>query len=251
MFSERKGLPENFLEQKLQQVHVEFNSLEPNLRMAGNPFSDDVPANRDEQMESFDFSPMALSFEAAAIIGMCSTILIGNGLLCVLSFRRPEESYLGNRALLYVAVADIFTAIITMPLMVASLLELKWKYGDLLCKATGVLTMLFLSFSLMILCLLMLQRFWLVFCSNDNLESISRKQTVIFLVVVILSVAIACLVFLIDWKRFLANPTRYLCRMANSPNYIAYRMYYCVFSMIIPVMIIILLINRKPPYPGP
>ena len=232
-------------------MHVEFNSLEPNLRMAGNPFSDDVPANRDEQMESFDFSPMALSFEAAAIIGMCSTILIGNGLLCVLSFRRPEESYLGNKTLLYVAVADIFTAIITMPLMVASLLELKWKYGDLLCKATGVLTMLFLCFSLLILCLLMLQRFWVVFCSNDNLESISRKQTVIFLVVVILSVAIACLVFLIDWKRFLANPTRHLCRMANSPNYIAYRMYYCVFSMIIPVMIIILLINRKPPYPGP
>lgn len=230
---------------------MEFNSLELNLSMAGDPYSDDIPADRDEQMETFDISPMALSFEAAAIIGMCSTILIGNGLLCVLSFRRPEESYIGNRTLLYVAVADIFAAIITMPLMVASLLELKWKYGDLLCKSTGVLTMLFLCFSLLILSLMMLHRFWLVFCSTDNLESISRKQTLIFLVVVLLSVAIACLVFLIDWKRFLANPTRYLCRMANSPNYIAYRMYYCVFSMIVPLVIIILLINRTPPYAGP
>lgn len=219
--------------------------------MAGDPYSDNVPADRDEDMEAFDISPMALSFEAAAIIGMCSTIIIGNGLLSVLSFRKPGQSYPGNITLLYVAVADIFTAIITMPLMVASLLELKWKYGDLLCKSTGVLTLLFVCSSLLILCLVLLHRFWLVFCSNEDLESISRKQTLTFLVVVVLAVAIACLVFLIDWRRFQANPTRLLCRLANSPNYISYRMYYCVFSMIVPLLIIILLLNRKPPYAGP
>lgn len=222
------------------------------FNMAADPYSDLVPAERDEEMEAFDISPMALSFEAAGIIGMCSTIIIGNGLLCVLSFRKPSQSYTGNITLLYVAVADIFTAIITMPLMVASLLELKWKYGDLLCKATGVLTMLFLVSSLLILCLVLLHRFWLVFCSsNQNLESLSRKQTLVFLVVVVLAVAIACLVFLIDWRKFQTNPTRLLCRLANSPNYIAYRMYYCVFSMIVPLLIIILLLNPKPPYPGP
>ena len=219
--------------------------------MTGDPYPDDIPANRDEEMEAFDISPMALSFEAAAVIGMCSTILIGNGLLCVLSFRRPGQSFAGNTTLLYVAIADIFTAVITMPLMVASLLELKWKYGDLLCKTTGILTMLFLSFSLSILCFLLLHRFWLVFCSAEDLESISRKQTLIFLIVVILAVEIACLVFIVDWKRFLVNPTRLLCRMANSPNYIAYRMYYCVFSMVVPLLIVILQINRKPPYAGP
>ena len=219
--------------------------------MASDPYPDNLPADRDEEMEAFDISPMALSFEAAGIIGMCSTIIIGNGLLCVLSFRKPGQSYTGNITLLYVAVADIFTAVITMPLMVASLLELKWKYGDLLCKTTGVLTLLFLCFSLLILCLVLLHRFWLVFCSSENLESISRKQTLIFLVVVVLAIAIACLVFIVDWRRLQANPTRLLCRMANSPNYITYRMYYCVFSMIVPLLIIILLLNPKPPYPGP
>lgn len=219
--------------------------------MASDPYPDNLPADRDEEMEAFDISPMALSFEAAGIIGMCSTIIIGNGLLCVLSFRKPGQSYTGNITLLYVAVADIFTAVITMPLMVASLLELKWKYGDLLCKTTGVLTLLFLCSSLLILCLVLLHRFWLVFCSSENLESISRKQTLIFLVVVVLAIAIACLVFIMDWRRLQANPTRLLCRMANSPNYIAYRMYYCVFSMIVPLLIIILLLNPKPPYPGP
>ena len=221
------------------------------FNMPADPYSDQVPADRDEEMEAFAISPMALSFEAAGIIGMCSTIIIGNGLLCVLSFRKPDQSYTGNTILSYVAVADIFTAIITMPLMVASLLELKWTYGDLLCKTTGVLTVLFLCSSLLVLCLVMLHRFWLVFCSNEDLESISRKQTLIFLVVVILAVAIACLVFLIDWKKFQMSPTRLLCRLANSPNYIAYRMYYCVYSMIIPLLIIIMLLNRKPPYPGP
>ncbi|CAH3113641.1 unnamed protein product [Porites lobata] len=195
--------------------------------MPGDPFADQVPADRDEEMEAFAISPMALSFEAAGIIGMCSTIIIGNGLLCVLSFRKPNQSYTGNITLLYVAVADIFTAIITMPLMVASLLELKWKYGDLLCKTTGVLTMLFLSSSLLILCVVLLHRFWLVFCSSEDLESLSRKQVLIFLVVVVLAIAIACLVFLIDWRKFQTNPARLLCRLANSPNYIAYRMYYC------------------------
>ncbi|KAJ7390120.1 receptor 45 [Desmophyllum pertusum] len=208
--------------------------------------SDDAPADRDEEMEAFDISPMALSFEAAGIIGMCSTIIIGNGLLTVLSFRKPSQSYTGNITLLYVAVTDMFTAIITMPLMVASLLELKWKYGDLLCKTTGVLTALFLCTSLLILCLVSLHRCWLVFCSNEELESMARKQTMVFLVVVVLSVAIACLAFLVDWRSFQSNPTRLLCRLANSPNYIAYRMYYCVFSMLMPLLIIILLLNRKP-----
>ena len=211
-----------------------------------DPFSDDVPADRDEEMEAFDISPMALSFEAAGIIGMCSTIIIGNGLLSVLCFRRPSQSYTGNISLFYVSVTDMFTAIITMPLMVASLLELRWTYGDVLCKATGVLTMLFLCTGLFVLCLVSLHRCWVVFCSNEELESMARKQTFVFLVVVALSIAIACLVFLIDWKRFQSNPTRLLCRLANSPNYIAYRMYYCVFSLIVPLLIIILLLNRKP-----
>lgn len=226
--------------------------MQSKYSMPGDQFADQVPADRDEEMEAFAISAMALSFEAAGIIGMCSTIIIGNGLLCVLSFRKPNQSYTGNITLLYVAVADIFTAIITMPLMVASLLELKWKYGDLLCKTTGVLTMLFLGSSLLVLCVVLLHRFWLVFCSSsEDLESLSRKQVLIFLVVVVLAIAIACLVFLIDWRKFQTNPARLLCRLANSPNYIAYRMYYCVFSMIVPLLIIILLLNRKPPYPGP
>lgn len=211
-----------------------------------DPFSNDVPADRDEEMEAFDISPMALSFEAAGIIGMCSTIIIGNGLLSVLSFRKPSQSYTGNISLFYVSVTDMFTAIITMPLMIASLLELKWTYGDVLCKATGVLTMLFLCTGLFVLCLVSLHRCWVVFCSNEEFESMARKQIFVFLVVVVLSVAIACLAFLIDWKRFQSNPTRLLCRLANSPNYIAYRMYYCVFSLIVPLLIIILLLNRKP-----
>lgn len=210
-----------------------------------DPFSNEVPADRDEEMEAFDISPMALSFEAAGIIGMCSTIIIGNGLLSVLSFQKPSESYTGNMSLLFVAVTDMFTAIITMPLMVASLLELKWKYGDVLCKATGILTMLFLCTGLLVLCLVSLHRCWVVFCSSEELESMARKQTLVFLVVVVLSIAIACLVFLVDWRRFQSNPTRLLCRLANSPNYIAYRMYYCVFSMIVPLLVIILLLNRK------
>lgn len=210
-----------------------------------DPFSNDVPADRDEDMEAFDISPMALSFEAAGIIGMCSTIIIGNGLLSVLSFRKPSQSYTGNMSLLFVAVSDMFTAIITMPLMVASLLELKWKYGDLLCKATGILTMLFLCTSILVLCLVSLHRCWIVFCSNEELESMARKQTLVFLVVVVLSIAIASLVFLIDWRTFQSNAPRLLCRLANSPNYIAYRMYYCAFSMVVPLLVIILLLNRK------
>lgn len=211
-----------------------------------DPYSNEAPADRDEEMEAFDISSMALSFEAAGIIGVCSTVIIGNGLLSVLSFRKPSQSYTGNTSLLFVAVTDMFTAIITMPLMVASLLELKWKYGDVLCKATGVLTMLFLFTSLMVLCLVLLHRCWIVFCSNQELESMARKQTLIFMVVVVLAIAIASLAFLINWKRFLSNPTRLLCRLTNSPNYIAYRMYYCIFSMITPLLIIILLLNRKP-----
>ena len=65
------------------------------------------------------------------------------------------------------------------------------------------------------------------------------------------AIAVACLVFWIHWRKFQRNPTRLLCRLANSPNFIAYRMHYWVFSMIVPLLAIILLLNRKPPYPGP
>lgn len=58
-----------------------------------DPYLNEAPADRDEEMEAFDISPMALSFEAAGIIGVCSTVIIGNGLLSVLSFRKPSQSY--------------------------------------------------------------------------------------------------------------------------------------------------------------
>lgn len=207
---------------------------------------EDVPAERDEEMEAYEISPIALSFEAAAIIGMCATNIIGNSLICVLGYRRPGKSNFLNVLLLNVAVSDICVALITMPLMVASLLELKWKYGDLLCKISGVISLLFITLATLVLTVVLLQRWTAAMCpkeENKGSPSAGRKLSLLFIVVLFLAGTVVCLAFLIDWHILRLHPTHYLCRLANSPNYVAYRLFFCIFSLLVTLMIMILFLQ--------
>ena len=196
----------------------------------------------DNEMEAYYMSPMALSFEAAAIIGLCATTVIGNALLCVLGHQKPSQAKLANIILLSVALADIFTAVVTMPLMVAALLELRWRYGDTLCKSTGVLTFMFLCIACLALFIVLLNHFAMIICCSK--EAHQSKSSLILIVVGFLGLSAAAMFFLIDWKRFIRTPTRILCRLANSPNFIMYKMFYCVFSLLVPFMIMILLMGK-------
>lgn len=196
----------------------------------------------DTEMEAYYMSPMALSFEAAGIIGLCATTIIGNALLFVLGHQRPSRAKLANIILLSVALADIFTAVVTMPLMVAALLELRWRYGDSLCKSTGVLTFVFICMACLALFIVVLNHLAIVICCCK--EANNMKSSLILIVVLFLSLSAAAMFFLIDWKRFSRTPTRMLCRLANSPNFVAYKIFYCVFSLLIPFMLMILLMGK-------
>ena len=210
---------------------------------------EDVPAERDGEMEAYAISPVTLSFEAAAVIGLCAVTIIGNALICVLGYRRPAQSNCSTKLLLTVAVSDICVAIVTMPLMVASLLELKWKYGDMLCKVSGVSTFVFISWSIFMLTLVSLQRWTLALCSKSDKQKAaasSRSFFWLFVVVVFLAGSVLCLVYLVDWPLLLTFPTRYLCRLANSPNYVVYRLFFCVFSLSATLAILILLLQSLP-----
>lgn len=51
-------------------------------------YLNEVLVDRDEEMEVFDIFLMVLFFEVVGIIGVCLIVIIGNGFLFVLSFRK-------------------------------------------------------------------------------------------------------------------------------------------------------------------
>ena len=199
--------------------------------------------NHDTEMEANNLSTMTPPFEAAGIIGLCATTIIGNALLCVLGHKRRSQTRLANVILLSVALADIFTAVVTMPLMVAALLELRWRYGDTLCKSTGVLTFLFICIACLAL-LVVVVYYLAVFLCCCAKEANYMKSSLIFIVIIFLSLSVAAMFFLIDWTQFRRTPTRMLCRLANSPNFVGYKLFYCIFSLLVPLMIMILFTGK-------
>lgn len=204
---------------------------------------DNIDANQDPQMAAFDVSPIALSLEAAAIMGMCATVVIGNSLVCVLGYRKPSHpgSSLANTLLIYMSVVSLFTALLTMPLMVAAILQFRWRYGDGLCRGTGTLTFGFVVLTSILVFIIFMNRCCDLLCCNSERETYGRKRGWLIVVFFFLVGALSGIFFLIDWKVFLKNPTRLLCRLANSPANLTYRIFYGLFSVLLSIVIMILI----------
>lgn len=205
---------------------------------------DNIDANQDPQMAAFDVSSITLSLQAAAIMGMCATVVIGNSIVCVLGYRKPSHSgsSLANTILIYMSVVSLFTALLTMPLMVAAILEFRWRYGDGLCRGTGSLTFGFVVLASTLVLLIFMNRCCdLLCCTRSDRETYGRKARWLIVVFFFLIGALSGLFFLIDWKVFLKNPTRLLCRLANSPAIMRYRIFYGLFSVLLSIIVMILI----------
>lgn len=205
---------------------------------------DDIDANYDPYMEAISVSPTMLSLEAAAFMGMCATVVIGNSLVCVLGNRKAGVlSNFNNAVLLHVTVLNAFTALLTMPLMTAAILEGRWRYGDGLCRGTGTLTFVFIVMALFSVFMVFVKRSCSLMCYKHD-DSINNTRW-FFLVMVFVTVSLLSLARLFDWKALLKNPTRLLCRMANSPARVSYRLFYGVYSVLLCIMVIILFTQPK------
>ena len=207
---------------------------------------DNIDANQDPKMAAFDVSPVVLSLEAAAIMGMCATVVIGNGFVCVLGYRKPSHpgSSLANTILIFMSVVSLFTTLLTMPLMVAAILEYRWRFGDSLCRGTGTLTFGFVTLMSILVFFIFMNRCCGLCCTRER-ESYGRKRAWLVLVFFFLIGSLSGLFFLIDWRVFLQNPTRLFCRLANSPALMSYRIFYGLFSVLLSIVIMILLSQSR------
>lgn len=204
---------------------------------------DNIDANYDPSMEATNTSPNMLSLQAATMMGICATVVIGNSLVCLLGNRKSRQSSCTNMVLLLVTVLNAFTALLAMPLMTASILETRWRYGDGLCRGTGTLTFVFIILAVLGVFIVLFNRSCSLMCYKHDKHTQNTKW--LFFVLVFLIGSVLGLFVVVEWKALFNNPTRLLCRSANSPSRVGYRLFYGGFSVLLCIMVMILFAHPK------
>ena len=198
------------------------------------------------EMES-DSDPTLLSFQASAIIAVCAGVLIGNAFICALNcFKSSHVHALFLKFVLISAAVNLTAALICMPLMAATLIQAEWKFGLLLCRMTGgvcfgsmILTMFFCVLSATSKLLMYLN----AHLGKKRCDVFYEKDfVIIFSVLVFVLSSLLILCALVDVSKIRTEPSRALCRYANSPNIAGYRMFYVVYSILLTFADLLLLV---------
>lgn len=197
------------------------------------------------EMES-DTDPTLLSFQASAIIAVCAGVLIGNAFICALNCFKSHVHAVFLKFILISAAVNLTAALICMPLMAATLIQAEWKFGLLLCRMTGgvcfgsmILTMFFCVLSAISKLLLYLNAHF----NKRKCDVFYEKDFVIvFSVLVFVLSSLLILCFMVDVSKIRTDPSRTLCRYANSPSIASYRMFYVVYSILLTFADLMLLV---------
>eukprot|EP00111_Clytia_hemisphaerica_P020089 TCONS_00059210-protein len=188
------------------------------------------------EMES-DADPTLLSFQASAIIAVCAAVLIGNAFICALNCFKSHAHAIFLKFVLISAGINLIAALICMPLMAACLIQAEWRFGLLLCKMTGgvcfgsmILTMFFCILSSVSKLLLYTNAHF----PKKRCDIFFEKDfVIIFAVLMFVLSSLFILCFLVDVSKIRIDPSKTLCKYANSPNISSYRMFYIVYSILL------------------
>ena len=102
--------------------------------------------------------------------------LLGNSLFCLALYRNIRQRTITNMYLLSLAMADLMMAIFVFPsLLVASGLS-RWSFSQSFCQFTGLLTTFWAEFSLCILAITAINRYFCVMKPQRYASLFTKKN---------------------------------------------------------------------------
>ena len=84
-----------------------------------------------------DFFIAVVITEASVCIALSITSIVGNGLVCIATYRNPNLRSTFNLYTIALAVSDLLCATVDMPLASATLIIGRWDFGDAVCQIQG------------------------------------------------------------------------------------------------------------------
>ena len=171
------------------------------------------------------------------------TSLFGNTLLCIAFFKNNHLRSVTNILVLTLAVSDIIMSLIAMPLSEGSLIVGKWLFGDSLCHVQGFLVHFLAFFSLQMMALTAVNRYFRVIKPDCYKKVFTHGYTTLMIVSAsLLSFGIlASITFGQHGGLFVFHPGKVIC--VNLYRTVLgsqiYTIFSCVAFVFLPALVII------------
>lgn len=92
-------------------------------------------------LESFDnldnFDKLNTIFMSILILIIFFTSLVGNGLVCLVFYKRPNLLSISDRFIINLTVCNLISTIFVMPFVFVTIIAKNWIFKDIWCQATG------------------------------------------------------------------------------------------------------------------
>lgn len=171
------------------------------------------------------------------------TALFGNILLCIAFFKNNHLRSVTNILVLSLAISDIVMSLIAMPLSEASLIAGKWTFGAHLCHVQGFLVHFLAFFSLQMMALTAVNRYFRVIKPDCYKKIFTPGYTTLMIIFAsLLSFGIlASITFGQHGNLFVFHPGKAICvnlyRSLLSSQ--VYTIFSCVAFVFLPALVII------------
>lgn len=150
--------------------------------------------------------------EAAALLLVDITALVGNGLVFAVAYRNRQRLTITDLLIVALASTDLLLALTVMPLSAGALITGVWLYSRPVCLFQGFCVITFATASLNTLSVIAVNRYYCVVKNNDYRTVFSTRKTLGYLAIVWLAAfcfSVPPLVFGADDYAF--QPGKVLC----------------------------------------
>ena len=153
-------------------------------------------------MSTLESRPQPLVIaEGTACAVMNFTSLIGNSLVCLAVYRNASLRTPTNLYIIALALADLMSALVVMPLATGVLFEGRWIYGDVMCKIHGFVSLFVIYVSPATISLTAINRYVRIVQTNRYNALFSPRRSYVILVSVWLGIALYVLIpQLVGWQ---------------------------------------------------
>lgn len=107
-------------------------------------------------------STLSVIVESFLFIVINSTAIVGNVFVIVAISRNPGLRKITNWYILSLAISDLFVAVVCLPLTLGASIKGQWMYSDVMCQIQGHVIQVWACFSLTIVALTAINRYYRV-----------------------------------------------------------------------------------------
>ena len=120
--------------------------------------------------------------EALVLCVIIVTAVVGNISIWIIIVTTMALRTTTNMFILGLSAADLLVSIVNMPLTVVSLLTRQWPLSDVVCVVFGFINMLTLVTSVMSLCNISINRYFMV-CRPSKFQDIYTRRNAVLMII--------------------------------------------------------------------